>query len=242
MAQPIDIKKEESHGASGDLPRDNSPRQADSRGTREAVAARLKQARLSMKLTQKAAAIKADGMSLPSYKDYEAGKSMPGSKAVQKLTKLGINANWLLSGEGLMLLSELPAAAPARQPVLITEEDYIDLIPPKIGGAAAKCPGCGTFVGFIKIDGRVQLEFDSPGGMTLLKIMAALQPVFKGDSESLYDLSLRAYAVLSLLTAGSEDSINNLLSKPNLVSTLAAFCEELNASPPHSHAPPEAKT
>jgi len=39
-----------------------------------------------------------------------------------------------------------------------------------------------------------------------------------------------------------EDAINNLLSKPSLVSTLAAFCEELNAIPPHSHAPPESKT
>lgn len=111
MAQPIDIKKEESRGASEDLPRDNSPRQPDSRGTREAVAARLKQARQSMDLTQKKAAEKASGMSLPSYKDYEAGKTMPGGEAIQGLTKLGINANWLLTGEGPMLLSELLADA-----------------------------------------------------------------------------------------------------------------------------------
>lgn len=145
---------------------------------------------------------------------------------------------------------ELPDAAPVRQPaarrapapVEVTEADYIDLVPPRIGGAAAKCPGCGSFIGIIKIDGRVHLEFDCPGGITLMTIMAKLQPVFKGDSKALYDLSLRAYAVLSLLTAGNEDAINNLLSKPSLVSTLAAFCEELNAIPPHSHAPPESKT
>jgi len=148
------------------------------------------------------------------------------------------------------LRGELPAAAPVRQPTdrrmaaraEVTEADYIDLVPPRIGGAAAKCPGCGSFIGIIKIDGRVHLEFDCPGGITLMTIMAKLQPVFKGDSKALYDLSLRAYAVLSLLTAGNEDAINNLLSKPSLVSTLAAFCEELNAIPPHSHAPPESKT
>lgn len=138
---------------------------------------------------------------------------------------------------------------PVRQPVSkraapveVTEDDYVDLIPPKIGGAAAKCPGCGAFIGFLKIEGRVQLEFDSPGAITLMIIMAKLQPVFKGDPGALYDLSLRAYAVLSLLTTGNEESINDLLSKPNLISTLAAFCEELNATPPHNHAPPEAKT
>lgn len=137
---------------------------------------------------------------------------------------------------------ELPAAAAVRQFVVATEDDYIDLIPPKIGGAVVKCPGCGAFVGLIKIDGRVQLEFDSPGAITLMQVMAALQPVFNGDAKALYDLSLRAYAVLSLLTAGGEESINDLLSKPNLVLTLAAFCEELNASPPHSHTQTETKT
>lgn len=140
---------------------------------------------------------------------------------------------------------DLPAASkPAprmAKPVEVTENDYIDLTPPVIGGAAAKCPDCGVFVGYLKIDGRVRLEFDSPGGIVLMKIMAALQPAFSGDADALYDLSLRAYAVLSMLTAGSEDSIDNLLSNSNLVLTLSAFCKELNVTPPHIH-PSKSKT
>ncbi|HCS13913.1 MAG TPA: hypothetical protein DIW28_09065 [Zetaproteobacteria bacterium] len=139
-----------------------------------------------------------------------------------------------------------PAAAPRtpaqqQEAVGIEEIDLPPAMPAKISGGA-KCLGCGAFAGLIQIEGRIRLEFDSPGAITLMEIMVALQPVFKGDASALYDLSLRAYAVLSMLTAGNEDSIINLISKPGLVSTLAAFCEELNASPLHNHAPSEAKS
>lgn len=107
MKQPIDNENKKSRMAKENLPSDIAKRQLISRGTREAVATRIKQARESLGLTQKKAAEKANGMSLPSYKDYEAGKTMPGGEAIQDLTKLGINANWLLNGEGPMLLSEL---------------------------------------------------------------------------------------------------------------------------------------
>lgn len=104
MMQPIDNKNVKHRGEFAAVPREISPRDEVSRGTREAVAERLRQARHSMGLTQKEAAERANQMPLPSYKGCEAAKKIPGGEAIQGLMKLGISANWLLSGEGPMLL------------------------------------------------------------------------------------------------------------------------------------------
>lgn len=122
MTQPIDNKNEEGRVTSDVSSRDFVKRQRDSLNTREAVAERLKQARQSMALTQKEAALKANGMPLPSYKDYETGKKMPGGEAIQGLTKLGINSNWLLTGKGSMLLADMRASTIAE-----FEDDYEEL-------------------------------------------------------------------------------------------------------------------
>jgi phage repressor protein C with HTH and peptisase S24 domain len=44
------------------------------------------------------------GIPLDSLRKYEGAKSDPGAKAIEGLTRAGINANWLLTGEGPMLL------------------------------------------------------------------------------------------------------------------------------------------
>lgn len=74
-----------------------------------AVGSRLKEARAALGLTQKELCALIE-KPLPSLRDYELGKSIPGGEAVAGLIRAGINANWLLTGEGPMLLSDLRAA------------------------------------------------------------------------------------------------------------------------------------
>ena len=75
-----------------------------------AVGARLKEARAALGLTQKELCALVE-MPLPSLRDYELGKRIPGGEAIGGLVRAGINANWLLTGEGPMLLANLQAQA-----------------------------------------------------------------------------------------------------------------------------------
>jgi transcriptional regulator with XRE-family HTH domain len=43
------------------------------------------------------------GVSPRSYQGYEDGRSVPGGDAIAAFVKMGVNANWLLTGEGEML-------------------------------------------------------------------------------------------------------------------------------------------
>ena len=54
-------------------------------------------------------------MPLPSLRGYELSLRVPGGDAIEALVGVGINANWLLTGEGPMLLADLQA--PAAQAV-----------------------------------------------------------------------------------------------------------------------------
>lgn len=63
------------------------------------VQSRLKIARESLGMTQKDVA-RAAGVSHRTWQDYEGGANPPGGKALEALAKLGININWLLTGEG----------------------------------------------------------------------------------------------------------------------------------------------
>lgn len=69
---------------------------------RKVIGKRLKQARAALKMTQKKL-VSESGIPLPSLRDYEGGKRMPGGDAVASLVNVGINANWLLTGHGPML-------------------------------------------------------------------------------------------------------------------------------------------
>ena len=71
-----------------------------------AAGARIKQARGVLGLTQKDLC-EATGMPLPSLKNWELSKSVPGGEAILALMHAGINANWLLTGEGPMLMADL---------------------------------------------------------------------------------------------------------------------------------------
>ncbi len=69
----------------------------------EKLGDRLKQIRKSLGYTQKAIA-EAIGSKLRSWQDYEAGKKVPGSQVIAGLSHLGINANWVLTGEGAIYI------------------------------------------------------------------------------------------------------------------------------------------
>lgn len=72
---------------------------------KSAIGTRLKEARAALGLTQRELCSKSE-IPLPSLRDYELCKRIPGGEAVSGLVRAGINANWLLTGEGSMQLSE----------------------------------------------------------------------------------------------------------------------------------------
>jgi transcriptional regulator with XRE-family HTH domain len=69
------------------------------------IGSRLKQARSALGMTQKEFCARY-GIKIPSLRDYELGNSIPGGEAISDLMRAGINSNWLLTGEGEMLLAD----------------------------------------------------------------------------------------------------------------------------------------
>ena len=76
------------------------------------VALRLKNVRAELNLKQDEMA-EQSGVSARAYQGYEAGRSIPGGEAIEGFVRMGINANWLLTGEGPMLLKDLGASTAA---------------------------------------------------------------------------------------------------------------------------------
>ncbi len=56
------------------------------------------------------------GVPSRTYQDYERDLKSPGAGSITAFVRAGINANWLLTGEGPMLLADLAAPAPAAAP------------------------------------------------------------------------------------------------------------------------------
>lgn len=69
---------------------------------------RLKSARAMLGLKQDEMSAQS-GVSYSAYQKYEMGRSLPCADALVGFMQLGINANWLLTGEGPMLLADLQA-------------------------------------------------------------------------------------------------------------------------------------
>jgi len=76
------------------------------------VGARLKVWRKAVGLQQEGAAAHL-GLSPSTYQNYERGTRRPDTDGWEAFVRAGINANWLLTGDGPMLLAEL-AALPAQ--------------------------------------------------------------------------------------------------------------------------------
>lgn len=108
------------------------------------ISERLKTARASLGLSQKDFAAQS-GVSARGYQGYEDGRSVPGGEAIAGFVRLGINANWLLTGEGPMLLADL---APRPAPPAEIDEGALSAIiyglatagvpPDKLGRAALR--------------------------------------------------------------------------------------------------------
>lgn len=73
---------------------------------RAEIGVRMKAAREALGLTQEGLA-KAVGGSKRGIQENEARNRVPGGEVVAGMVELGINANWLLTGEGPMRLADL---------------------------------------------------------------------------------------------------------------------------------------
>jgi transcriptional regulator with XRE-family HTH domain len=76
------------------------------------IGSRMKVARESAGLSRPSFTTKFGG-SVRTLENNEGGRNEPGALMVSTFVSLGINANWLLTGKGPMLLADLVAPAPA---------------------------------------------------------------------------------------------------------------------------------
>jgi transcriptional regulator with XRE-family HTH domain len=83
---------------------------------------RIKMAREALKLSQVEAA-ELSGIPVGTLRKYEQGPSKPGADAVSGLVRIGVNANWLMTGEGEMLLQG--AFAPAAQGAAVYNRENV---------------------------------------------------------------------------------------------------------------------
>lgn len=70
------------------------------------------------------------------YQNYEGGMRAPNTEAWECFVRAGINANWLLTGEGPMLLADLAPPAVAAQSLQIN----VDTLKAVIEGALRAAP------------------------------------------------------------------------------------------------------
>lgn len=82
----------------------------------DGIGDRLKRVRKECGYTQKSMA-EAIGAALSGYQQYESGRSVPGGAVVAGLVQLGINANWLLTGNGPMLIKDIAKTSISPAPV-----------------------------------------------------------------------------------------------------------------------------
>jgi DNA-binding transcriptional regulator YiaG len=69
---------------------------------RPPIAQRIRAVRAALQMTQMEFA-NAIGAALPTVKDYEGGKCVPGGERLAGFARAGVNVGWLLTGKGTML-------------------------------------------------------------------------------------------------------------------------------------------
>lgn len=78
--------------------------QSNSDNLNSVIGKRLSRIRTHLGLTQKAIGELLE-IGRNSWPRYESGEQMPGGAVIRSLSRRGFNANWILTGEGEMLLS-----------------------------------------------------------------------------------------------------------------------------------------
>ena len=86
------------------------------------LSARLKSAREALKLTQDEIATQS-GIPLSTYQKYELGLRQPGADQLQKLAKVGIDLNWLITG--IRFITDEKGKQLFPYPLDITALDYV---------------------------------------------------------------------------------------------------------------------
>lgn len=106
------------------------------------IGARIKAARKALGMTQDQLAALAGAKSKSGLQDNEAGKNMPGGQMIGALVRAGVNANWLLTGEGEMLLDQVASSQEHLQacqaPSMIAEPTVAGESPAQAYTAAAQ--------------------------------------------------------------------------------------------------------
>lgn len=100
------------------------------------LGARLKAARATLRATQEAFAAQS-GIPLDTLRKYEGDKRHPGAEALAGAIRAGINANWLLTGEGPMLLKDLVGEKAKPEPI---DERVLAICIQGISEADPNCP------------------------------------------------------------------------------------------------------
>jgi len=123
------------------------------------ISDRLRLIREHFDLTQPSAATKF-GIPLGTYKQYEKGPSEPGSGALRGLAEGGININWLLTGEGEMLLADQTNNVEKAAPCQIDTKEFLRILE-RLGESDFLGHGLGkTYIGYYAalIYNRVMLQ------------------------------------------------------------------------------------
>ncbi|SDH89369.1 helix-turn-helix domain-containing protein [Roseospirillum parvum] len=92
---------------------------------RAALAGRLRAVREALGMSQRALSERLSG-STRGWQDYESGRSLPGTAVLAQLQRLGVNINWVLTGEGEMMVREKALASDV--PAKLDEEVHAHLI------------------------------------------------------------------------------------------------------------------
>jgi transcriptional regulator with XRE-family HTH domain len=111
------------------------------------ISERLSQLRVKLDISQPAAATRFH-IPLPSWKNYEKGPSEPGSGALRGLAEGGVNINWLLTGEGEMLLTDQTGNADKSEPSQIDTKEFVHILE-RLAKKDFEGRGLGTsFIGY----------------------------------------------------------------------------------------------
>jgi phage repressor protein C with HTH and peptisase S24 domain len=171
------------------------------------LAERLKKVRNSLGKEQKDVA-DALGISFRSWQDYEAGKSVPGGKVFESLTKLGFNANWLLTGEGNMRREEFDPELDR----MVAAADRIDAIHEMLHGKSSIGNALETFgaaEGYVQVP-RYKVQASAGGGSVIHSEQIVDFLSFRADwIHKTLGLSEKDLALINVLGDSMEPTLSN---------------------------------